>query len=130
MSEVYSILNVELFAQSMRKNVALGFSKDQQENLDDLISLNQITTMIRNHSVGFDEENKYLIDEEGYNNIFEETREWIYQVGLCRLASRGDLECAWDSNLNEMVFWPTESVLEKLSNYETDTNKSNRDTKK
>ena len=127
MSEVYSIMNVELFAQSMRKNVALGFSKDHQDNLDDLITLGQIATMIKSHSVGFDEDNKYLIDEDGYNNVFEEIREWIYQVGLCKLAARGSLECSWDSDLNEMVFWPTEEAIQELSKHESNKHKSDGD---
>ena len=83
--------------------------------------------MIKSHSVGFDEDNKYLIDEDGYNNVFEEIREWIYQVGLCKLAARGSLECSWDSDLNEMVFWPTEEAMQELSKHESNKPKSDSD---
>ena len=42
---------------------------------------------------------------EIFNNIFDETRNLIYQSAMSQLAAKGYVECAWDEEQDKMVFW-------------------------
>lgn len=103
--ENYSIVDMNGYASAMRENVAKSFSEDYSENLDEFISLEQVIGLVEQHSLGLDEESNHIINEEVFNDIFDDLREWMYSVGLSKLASKGFVECAWDNDLNEMVFW-------------------------
>jgi hypothetical protein len=111
MSEIYSISDLDRYAESIRKNAALSFTEFYHENLDDFISIVQTTNLIKNNCIGEDEDGNFLIDEDSYNRTFEEVRMWIYNVGLAKLAAEGRVECAWDDELNEMIFWLSSSEL-------------------
>lgn len=111
MSDIYSINDLDRYAESMRKNAALSFTEFYNENLDDFISINQTVNLIQSNSVGEDEDGNLLIDEDSYNKTFEELRIWLYNVGLAKLAAANKVECAWDDKLNEMVFWIPSSEL-------------------
>jgi hypothetical protein len=103
--ESYSIIDLEGYANAMRGGAASSFEKDYTENLDDFISLGQVINMIKKNSLGLDEDNNYLISEEIFENIFDDIRDCIYGVGLAKLSANGHIECAWDNDSNEMVFW-------------------------
>jgi hypothetical protein len=111
MSEIYSISDLDMYAKSMRKNAALSFTELYTENLDDFISINQMVDLIKTNCVGEDEDGNLLIDEDSYNKTFDEVRVWLYNVGLAKLAAVGRVECAWDNELNEMIFWIPSSEL-------------------
>ena len=117
MSEVYSILNMEEYARHIRKNAGLSFADTEHQNLDNFISIKQVCTIIADHSLGLDDNNRYLIDTNGYDIACDQVREQIYEVALCRLAARGSLECAWDNSANKMIFWPTNQTLKLLPEY-------------
>jgi hypothetical protein len=111
MSEIYSISDLDRYAESIRKNAALSFTEFYNENLDDFISIVQTTNLIKSNCIGEDEDGNFLIDEDSYNRTFEEVRMWLYNVGLAKLAAEGRIECAWDDKLNEMIFWLSSSEL-------------------
>jgi hypothetical protein len=111
MSEIYSISDLNRYAESIRKNAALSFTEFYDENLDDFISIVQTTNLIKSNCIGEDEDGNLLIDEDSYNRTFEEVTMWLYNVGLAKLAAEGRVECAWDDKLNEMVFWISSSEL-------------------
>jgi hypothetical protein len=48
------------------------------------------------------------LNEERNQQNFEEAATWIHNVGLAKLAAQDLIECAWDDELNEMVFWQKE----------------------
>jgi hypothetical protein len=63
----------------------------------------------------------------------------MYNIALAKLASSGEIECAWDSDINDMIFWVTDSSAKyKASknnevNHEsnvTRTSKTNRSPKR
>ena len=120
--ENYSIVDMNGYASAMRANVAKSFSEDYSENLDDFISLEQVIYLVEHHSLGLDEQGNHIINEEVFNDIFDDLREWLYGVGLAKLASQGLIECAWDDDSNEMVFWLADknktSISSKPSNNE------------
>lgn len=105
MSDVYSIINLEKYAEYMRKRAARSISEDESENLDGFITVKQACLMIEEHSIGKDEEGKFLLDDKSHELLFEAIRTRIYNCGLSKLASEGLLECAWDSEKGDMVFW-------------------------
>jgi len=116
---VYSITDLDGYAIHIRDSVAKSFKQDYSENLDEYISLDQIKHIVAGYSLGYDENSNYLINEEVFNDIFDDVREVFFGVGLAKLASKGLLECAWDDNLNEMVFWLNDNDAEKLTNNRT-----------
>lgn len=115
MSEVYSIMDMERYATSLRANAAMTYAKsDITTRLDEYITIPQVCTLIDNNIVGHDDEDRPLIDENGYNAIFEEIRVWLYNASLAHLAANDEVQCAWDDDLNEMVFWIPEAEVKKL----------------
>jgi hypothetical protein len=111
MSErVYAITNVMGYATQMREAAANSISENSSyDNLDDYISLNQMVGLVESHCLGFDDHDYPLLDEETNQDIFDEAATWIHNVGLAKLAALDIVECAWDDELNEMVFWHKET---------------------
>jgi hypothetical protein len=103
--EVYAIINLEGYAAQMRSAAAKSLSDDPEDQLDDYISIGQIINMVNQECVGFDEEDRPLLDENANETIFENTAIWIHNVGLAKLAALDLVECAWDNEYNDMVFW-------------------------
>jgi hypothetical protein len=101
----YSIMDLDGYAVSLREAAAQSFSEDYDENLDDFITLDQTKNIIIGYSLGQDDDGNYLINEEVFNDTFEDIRSWIYEAGIAKLAAQGLVECAWDSDLDQMVFW-------------------------
>jgi len=111
MNEIYSVSDLNKYAESIRKNAALSFTESYNENLDDFISIPQMKNLITTNAIGTDEDGNLLIDEASYNKTFDEVSIWLHNVGLAKLAAAGRVECAWDSKLNEMTFWLPSSEL-------------------
>jgi hypothetical protein len=105
MEDVFAIMNLERYALYMRKVAAMSFSANYAENLDDYITVKQAEGIIVEHSMGKDAEGRYLIDEDAHDRLFESIKTRIYNSGLAKLAAKGLVECAWDDENNEMVFW-------------------------
>jgi hypothetical protein len=103
--ENYSIIDLEGYAKAMRDGAASSFEKDYTENLDEFISIGQVINMIKKNNLGLDEEGNYLINEQIFDDVFNDIRDWLYGVGLAKLASKGFVDCSWDEESNEMVFW-------------------------
>jgi hypothetical protein len=108
MSEVYAITNLEGYATQIRDAAAKSLSENHNDNLNDYISINQIVNLVKNECVGFDDEDRPLLDEDTNEKIFENTAVWIHNVGLAKLAAQDLVECAWDDKSNEMIFWAKE----------------------
>jgi hypothetical protein len=106
--EVYAIKDLNDYAYQLRELSAKSISENYTENLDDFISLGQLTSLILEKSQGCDENNHVLIDVDTNEDLFYIVCDWIYGVGLSKLASQNLIECAWDSKQNCMVFWSTE----------------------
>jgi hypothetical protein len=105
--ETYSIIDLEGYAKAMRDGAASSFEKDYTENLDDFITIEQVINLIKKNNLGLDEDGNYIINSDIFDEMFGEIRDWLYGVGLSKLASKGYVDCAWDDEANEMVFWLT-----------------------
>lgn len=114
MSEVYAITNLEGYADEMRSCAAKHICETYDDDLNEYISIGQMINLVKEHCLGFDEENRPMLDEITNSQIFEQTCVWIHNIGLARLAAKDLIQCAWDNNSDEMVFWanPTENKNE------------------
>lgn len=105
MSDVYAIIDLDGYVSQMRQAAAMSISSEHTDNLDEYISLIQMTNLVEEFCLGHDDENRPLLDEDTNEKIFEETAIWIHNIGLAKLAAQDLIQCAWDDKLNEMVFW-------------------------
>lgn len=105
MNETYAIVDLEKYSVELRKYAAEHISPNNNEDLDSYITIPQVYSIIEENCIGIDEEGRYLLDEDTNNLVFDDITTRIYNVGLAKLAACGKIECAWDSEENEMVFW-------------------------
>ena len=64
-------------------------------------------------SYSLEKTKKYIANEGILDTILEETRNWIVGITLARLASQGQLECAWDVERDCMIFWRAKNAEEE-----------------
>ena len=126
MSEVYAIVDLDGYVSQMREAAAKSISPDNTDNLDNYISLTQMTNLVTEFCLGYDDENRPLLDEDTNEKIFEETAVWIHNIGLAKLAAQDLIQCAWDDKLNEMVFW--NSTQEKNNDGKKNKRRKNKKT--
>jgi len=112
----FHILNLEKYSLFLRDSVASSFTESYTENLDNFISVNQIVNLIKSRSSRKNDKGHLIISADAVDEIFLELREWLYGVGLSKLASRGYVDCAWDDEQNTMVFWLADSPTTSISN--------------
>ena len=109
----YIITDTEEFVHLMRSTAAsslaeeyLGKTKEySNKDLDGITTLSQVESIIAEKSIEVDEESKYIINGNFFEDIFDEVRNLIYQSAMSQLAAKGYIECAWDDEENKMVFW-------------------------
>lgn len=101
----FSIRDIDGFSHTIRDGAAKSISENYTENLDEFISIGQIKKLIHDSAIKRDDSGSPLITEKIFDDLFEYIRNNIYQVGLAKLAAKGSIECAWDNNINSMVFW-------------------------
>lgn len=112
----YAVRNLEKYATEMRIAAATYISNDYTDNLDDFVTIKQLESFIKLKSSGLDEKGRLLLDSETIDDIFVSVCDWIYGVGLSRLASKNLLECAWDNDQNRMIFWKADDETTEQSN--------------
>ena len=109
MSELYSITNLEGYATDLRIAAAEYVCENFDDNLDEYIQVGQVINLVHKYANGYDDENRPMISEINNEDIYGEVVTWIHNVGLAKLAARDMVECAWDDELNEMIFWHKEN---------------------
>jgi hypothetical protein len=129
MSEVYAIKDLDGYASEIRELAAKNLSYNHEnDNLDEYITLSQIINMIKSESLGLDDNNRIILNQKINDNIFEKTSVWIYNSGLSKLAAKNLVECAWDNEKNEMIFWTLKSETNDES--KSDTRRKNTKNKR
>jgi hypothetical protein len=103
--EVYCIMNLDKYADFIRKRAADDLAENNGENLDEFVTITQTIGLIRENSIGIDEQDRLMLDDKAYEELLEAVTKRIYNSGLAKLASKNLIECAWDDEKNEMVFW-------------------------
>jgi len=108
--EIYAINNLDGYVTQMREAASKNISENSSEdNLDDYISINQMVGLVKSNCLGYDDNNYPLLNEDANQKIFDEITIWIHNIVLAKLAAQDLIECAWDDELNEMVFWQKET---------------------
>ena len=125
MSELYAIVDLQGYLTQMREAAAKSICGNTDDNLDEYISLNQMIGLVKQHCKGYDNEDRPLFDEISNEQIFEDIAIWIHDVGLAKLAAKDLIECAWDNESNEMVFWAKEDKAKS-----NESNKPKRNSRK
>lgn len=109
--EEYAIQDIEGYASSMRslciQNNISG-ENTTEVNADEYITLKEVMSLITQHCNELTEEGQIIVNEETHTKIFNEMSDWVYGIGLAKLASKNLVECAWDNDQNNMVFWSPE----------------------
>jgi hypothetical protein len=114
--QVYAITDIDGYVFQMREVAANSISENShQDDLDQYISLEQMKNLLKEHCVGLDANDNPMLNETSNEQIFEEAAVWINNVGLAKLAGQDLIECAWDDDLNEMIFWHKESPRNESS---------------
>ena len=103
--QIYAITNLEGYVADMRIMAAKSLSDDaEKENLDDYITLEQMTNLVKSECLGYDDLNRPLLNEDVNAKLYEQVAIWIHNVGLARLAAQDLIDCAWDDEVNDFVF--------------------------
>lgn len=89
----------------------------EKENLDKMLSEKEAELIIMPH-LKIHEENKYKVSEKTFMSILESLNSRIISNILQDLASRDIIEMAYDSNINDFVFWMKEKPNKEKSNKE------------
>lgn len=122
----YSIKDLDRYADAIRNEAATRYDSTEKNNLDEFITLNQIKTLVESHSLGLDENEDHIINEETHIEIVDEITNWIFNVGLAKLAASNKIECAWDNSLNDMVFWLSDNSNKKDPTNDTKSDNSSK----
>lgn len=122
--EIYAITDLDSYIHQMRDAAAKSLKEDYNDNLDDFISIEQVNNLVKSECLGLDNEDRPLLDEITNEKIFESIVIWIHNVGLAKLAAQDLVECAWDNDINEMVFWTKEKQT-----HDTQTKSGRKNTK-
>ena len=108
--QVYAITDVAGYVTQMREAAVKNISENSnQDNLDNYITIDQMIELVKSNCLGYDDNNHPLLNEHNNQKIFDEITIWIHNIGLAKLAAQDLIECAWDDELNEMVFWHKET---------------------
>ena len=114
--EVFVIENVPKFADELRDSVIYQMidsgeiPKPKTKNLtrremDKYITVAQVMTTIRDNLLNINDENKFIIDMECFDEIYFRVCDNIHGTMLAKLASDGVIESAFDDEKNKFVFW-------------------------
>jgi len=108
--EVYAITDLNGYTLQIREAAANNLTENGASNddLDSYISIGQMINLVKNKCLGLDDNSRPMLNETVNRQIFEEVSVWIHNVGLAKLAAQDLVECAWDDEINEMVFWHKE----------------------
>lgn len=129
MNEIYTITDLDGYIHQVRATAANFLTENsfEEDDLDDFISVRQLTNLVRNSCIGFDDNDRPLLDEDTNEKIFETTVTWIHNVGLAKLAGQDLIECAWDDENNEMIFWPKKKASNNAKSSKSKNKRKNKD---
>lgn len=108
----YEIKNLKAFARKVGKTVAEDLELETSE-LKDYITIKNVLQLTAQYCMYDKYSKKYVANETILETIIDETRNWIVGLTLARMASQGQLECAWDDKMDCMIFWRPENAEEE-----------------
>ena len=98
---VFSIVDMEGNCEDIRKKV-YGFLEISLEDYE-YITLKQIASLLKEHSVGLDDNDRVLITQESLDDVVYLVEQWVLGFMLARDAANCDMKCYWDDETNEIM---------------------------
>ena len=112
--QVMAVVDMDAYVEEIAKAVTQEISPGTNyKDLFNYCTQEQIVGMIEENCLGFSEDNEPLINFEVFNTIFNSVLQRVQNGALSKLAAEGYLECAWDDEINEMVFWLADESADK-----------------
>ena len=130
----YTITNLDEFADGMRKIVFGAFgkssdiidetpamvlaqlSKEEKEELETVLTHDEaiviIKSLVKTQISKKTNKQRYIIDENIFNDIVEAINSRIVSNILRNLVQKGVVESAFDSDVGDFVFWISENNLD------------------
>lgn len=105
MSDMFKIVDMDGFAQHVIKCAAKEMEIANTDEVFEYITTNEVSNLIVENCSDVDENDDILIDTEHFNDCITAVIQRIQNSVVAQLASEGYLDCAWDDELNDMVFW-------------------------
>ena len=104
--QMMSVVDMEGCVEHLADSIAKEYSPDTKaEDVFHFCSRQQIESIINESCLGYDEDDNPIISVEIYAEVCDKIFQTVQSASLAKLASEGYLECAWDNDLNDMVFW-------------------------
>lgn len=123
----YIIDNLDHFTDSARRLVYNGFGKgsledqdeftemitkispEEEKDLDKVLSHEEalviVKSMAKEQHHKYEDKSRYIIDEKIFSEIIEAMNARLVSNILTSLANKGLIESAYDSEINDFVFW-------------------------
>jgi len=123
----YIIDNLDNFTDSARRLVYNGFGKgsvedpdeftelvtqispEEEKELDKVLSHDKalviVKSMAKEQKHKYEDKSRYIIDEKIFSEIIEAMNARLVSNILTSLANKGMIESAYDSDINDFVFW-------------------------
>jgi hypothetical protein len=76
-------------------------------------SKQQIISLVYENCIGYNRKKEPVLNFQAYNNIFDLVLRRVQNCAIAKLAAEGYLDCAWDDELNDMVFWLSDNHQKK-----------------
>ena len=104
--QMVSVVDMEGCIEHLATSLSKEFSPEAtSDDVYVFCSRKQIESIINDSCLGFDEDDNPIINAKIYAEICDSIFQTVQNASLAKLASEGHLECAWDDDLNDMVFW-------------------------
>lgn len=104
--EMLSVVDMEGCIEHLAGSIAKEYSSETKaEDVFYFCSPQQIESIINESCLGYDENDNPIINSSVYAEVCDKIFQTVQNASLAKLASEGHLECAWDDDLNDMVFW-------------------------
>lgn len=95
----YIIKDEYSFAEYIQQSIDLPI-----DQVLEYTSIDQIINIIHQHA-DVTNTNVLVVDDHKYDQIIKDTWLSIYSTILAKLVSVGLVDCAWDNEINDMIFW-------------------------
>jgi len=67
------------------------------------VTLKQISSLIKQNSLGLNEDDRYLINQEILDNISYTVEQMVVGFMLAQDLANGDMDCYWDDKYNDLM---------------------------
>jgi hypothetical protein len=102
--DYYVVTNINKFSKAVRKEaVKVLYKEIPDSDLDEYVTIKQCSSILKKVAHKIDGE--FYLNEDMYVELIEEIANQIHQSALSKLASQDIIQCAWDDEKEQMVFW-------------------------